>query len=208
MSGAGFEIICNGCRGVVPSDAADCPACGVGLWGPRRGSPAPAALRAAPEPAPALNRAAPVFATAPGGLAASGYAVAAARQAMAAGAYAGFWIRAAATLVDSLLVGIVLAAVFLTVGPRPFAITAAAFGLLYNPLLESSGARGTLGKTLCGLTVADLSGRRISFGRAFVRNLAKILSGLPLNLGYVLAGVTARKQALHDLLAQTIVLKQ
>jgi uncharacterized RDD family membrane protein YckC len=81
-------------------------------------------------------------------------------------------------------------------------------GLLYHPLMESSGSRGTLGKIFCGLTVADLSGRRIGFSWAFVRNLARILDVLTLDIGYMMAGWTRRKQALHDFVAQTIVLRQ
>ena len=149
----------------------------------------------------------PVFATALGGLGASGYAVAAARQAIASGSYAGFWIRASLSI-DSALTGIVIAAVFVMAGRGPMLLASLGVGLLYHPVMESSGSRGTLGKIFCGLTVADRSRRRISFGRAFARNLAKILSALTLDIGYTMAGGTQRKQALHDFIAQTIVLKQ
>ena len=204
MSGPGFEIVCNGCRSTVASDAVDCPACGTPLWGPRRASAAPAVVRAVP----ALEPARPAFATASGGLGASGFAVAAARQAIASGSYAGFWIRALALLIDSVLTGIVLAAVLVMAGRGPMILAALGVGLLYHPVMESSGSRGTLGKMFCGLSVADLSGRRLSFGRAFGRNLAKILSALTLDIGYMMAGWTRRKQALHDLVASTIVLRQ
>jgi len=150
----------------------------------------------------------PAFATASGGLGASSYATAAARQAIASGSYAGFWTRAVALLIDSVLTGIVLAAVFVMAGRGPLILVALGVGLLYHPVMESSGSRGTLGKIFCGLTVADLSGRRLSFGRAFARNLAKILSALTLGIGYMMAGWTRHKQALHDLIASTIVLRQ
>jgi uncharacterized RDD family membrane protein YckC len=204
MSGAGFEIVCNGCRSTVASDAAACPACGIPLWGPRRAAPAPAVVRAAP----ALEPMQPVFAASSGGLSPSGYAVAAARQAIAAGSYGGFWIRAVAFVIDAILTGIVLAAVFVMAGRGPAILASIGVGLLYHPLMESSGSRGTLGKIFCGLTVADLSGRRIGFSRAFVRNLARILDVLTLDIGYMMAGWTRRKQALHDFVAQTIVLRQ
>lgn len=48
----------------------------------------------------------------------------------------------------------------------------------------------------------------MSFGRAAGRTLGKILSGVIVYLGYVLAAFTARKQALHDLIAGTMVLKR
>jgi uncharacterized RDD family membrane protein YckC len=150
----------------------------------------------------------PAFAASSGGLSPSGYAVAAARQAIAAGSYGGFWIRAVAFVIDAILTGIVLAAVFFMAGRGPMILASIGVGLLYHPLMESSGSRGTLGKIFCGLTVADLSGRRISFSRAFVRNLARILDVLTLDIGYMMAGWTRRKQALHDFVAQTIVLRQ
>jgi uncharacterized RDD family membrane protein YckC len=157
--------------------------------------------------APALE-ARPAFATASAGLGATGYATAAAHQAIASGSYAGFWIRAVALLIDSVLTGIVLAAVFVMAGRGPVILASLGVGLLYHPVMESSGSRGTLGKIFCGLTVSDLSGRRLSFGRAFGRNLAKILSALTLDIGYMMAGWTRHKQALHDFIASTIVLRQ
>jgi len=59
-----------------------------------------------------------------------------------------------------------------------------------------------------GLIVTDLKGQRITFARASGRFLGRLLSQIPLFLGYVLAGFTAKKQALHDLLASTLVLKK
>jgi uncharacterized RDD family membrane protein YckC len=78
---------------------------------------------------------------------------------------------------------------------------------LYYPLMESSSAQGTLGKLAFGLKVADTSHRRISFGRALVRYLAHIPSGLLLCLGYVMVAFTPQKRALHDYIAGTLVLR-
>ena len=75
----------------------------------------------------------------------------------------------------------------------------------YFALLESSRPQATLGKLLFGIKVTDLSGRRISFSRATGRFFGKILSGQLLLIGYFLAAFTQRKQALHDLLAGTLV---
>src|ERR1700754_3992081 len=73
--------------------------------------------------------------------------------------------------------------------------------------MESSPLQGTPGKLVLGLQVTELKGRRISFGRALGRHCAKALSSIPLAFGFFLAGVTTRKQALHDLIAGTLVLK-
>ena len=75
----------------------------------------------------------------------------------------------------------------------------------YFTLLESSRWQATLGKLLLGIRVTDLSGQRISFLRAAGRLFGKTLSGQILLIGYLMAAFTEREQALHDLLASTIV---
>jgi uncharacterized RDD family membrane protein YckC len=79
---------------------------------------------------------------------------------------------------------------------------------LYFALMESSRYQGTLGKMACGLIVTDEAGSRISFGRATGRYFGKIVSGLILCIGYMMAGWTDRKQALHDTMAGTLVIKK
>jgi uncharacterized RDD family membrane protein YckC len=80
---------------------------------------------------------------------------------------------------------------------------------LYSAGLESSGWQATVGKSVMNLRVTNLEGRRISFGHATGRFFAKIVSGLiPLAIGYIMAAFTERKQALHDLIAGTLVLKK
>jgi uncharacterized RDD family membrane protein YckC len=76
---------------------------------------------------------------------------------------------------------------------------------LYEALMESSSYQATLGKMIFGMKVTDLSGNRISFERATGRHFAKYLSGMILGIGYIMVGLTERKQGLHDLLAGTLV---
>ena len=78
---------------------------------------------------------------------------------------------------------------------------------LYFALLESSSKQGTLGKMALGIKVTDLNGNRISFARATGRYFGKILSGMILMIGYIMAGFTEKKQALHDMLASCLVMK-
>lgn len=60
-----------------------------------------------------------------------------------------------------------------------------------------------------GLTVTDLQGRRVTFARASGRFFAKIITGLiPLAIGYIMAGFTEKKQALHDMIASCLVLRK
>jgi uncharacterized RDD family membrane protein YckC len=79
---------------------------------------------------------------------------------------------------------------------------------LYYSLLESSAWQATLGKKALGLEVTDLDGNRISFGRATGRFFAKFISSIILGIGYIMAGFTEKKQALHDILAGTLVIRK
>ncbi|HTC63803.1 MAG TPA: RDD family protein [Candidatus Saccharimonadales bacterium] len=78
---------------------------------------------------------------------------------------------------------------------------------LYFAGMESSARQGTIGKSVMSLRVSDLEGKRISFGHATGRFFAKIVSGMiPFLIGYLMAAFTEKKQALHDLIAGTLVL--
>lgn len=78
----------------------------------------------------------------------------------------------------------------------------------YFAVLESSQWMGTVGKQVLRIKVTDLSGRRISFGRATGRFFGKILSGQTLLIGYLMAVFTSKSQALHDLIAGTVVVNK
>lgn len=145
--------------------------------------------------------------------------------------HAGFWRRFAAFIIDSLILSAaafllyVLLAVIVIIpaaasGGRHAAD--AAIGLLvllfllawivirwlYFALCESSRWQATPGKLALGLCVTDMRGSRIGFGQATGRYFGKILSGLILDIGFLMAGWTARKQALHDLLAGCCVVRK
>jgi uncharacterized RDD family membrane protein YckC len=79
---------------------------------------------------------------------------------------------------------------------------------LYYAIMESSSRQATLGKMLLGIKVTDMEGNRITFARASGRYFGKIISGLIMEIGYIIAGFTERKQALHDMLASCLVIKE
>lgn len=79
-------------------------------------------------------------------------------------------------------------------------------GWLYYALMESSRSQATLGKMALGLKVIDLEGERISFLKATARYFSKIISRAIFWVGYIMAGFTDRKQALHDFIASTYVI--
>jgi len=78
-------------------------------------------------------------------------------------------------------------------------------GWLYFTLFESSALQATPGKLIFGARVTDLAGGRIAFGRANARYWAKFLDVLTLAIGCLMAGWTRKRQALHDKLAETLV---
>lgn len=147
--------------------------------------------------------------------------------------YAGFWRRFVAHLIDQIIVGIAAFVVFIPglallgfgIGAGIMEESESAIGLilaavaaylvailliivgqwLYYALMESSSRQATLGKLALGIVVTDLGGGRISFGRATGRYFGKILSGMIMGIGYIMAGFTEKKQALHDIMASCLV---
>lgn len=79
---------------------------------------------------------------------------------------------------------------------------------LYYALMESGPRQATIGKMAVGVTVIDIDGNRISFAKASLRYFAKIISSAIFMIGYIMAGFTEKKQALHDILASTFVVKK
>jgi uncharacterized RDD family membrane protein YckC len=136
--------------------------------------------------------------------------------------YGGFWARLVALTLDNAIVFAILLAAMLS-----FATLAVAVGMdgvsglvdvvswllvtfvpfLYWPVLESSRWQATFGKRIMGLEVTDAGGNRLSFLHALLRSLAKIVSGIPFGLGFLIAAFTARKQALHDIIVKTLVVR-
>jgi uncharacterized RDD family membrane protein YckC len=103
------------------------------------------------------------------------------------------------------------AAVFARLAPlfgiyAVFILVSMILGWLYHAGMESSSRQATLGKSVLSLRVTNAKGSRITFARASGRYFAKIITGLvPLGVGWMLAGFTAKKQALHDMIADTLV---
>jgi uncharacterized RDD family membrane protein YckC len=135
--------------------------------------------------------------------------------------YAGFWLRLLAWVIDSailgalpLIVALIIAPIFFT-SSRAVAVLGVIFfivpvvgttGWLYYALMESSSYQATLGKRALGLRVTAVDGEPASFGRASARFFGKILSSVLL-IGFLMAGFTAKKQALHDKMAGCVVIR-
>ena len=127
----------------------------------------------------------------------------------ATGAYggprAGFWRRFAAALIDGIIVGVVsgvLEAALHGVGY----FLAVVLGVAYYGWLEGSASGQTVGKRGMGIRVYDLrSGGPIGPGRAIGRYFARILSAIPLFLGYFWMLWDDEKQTWHDKLVGSVV---
>ncbi|POY35187.1 RDD family protein [Solitalea longa] len=158
-------------------------------------------------------------------------------QAQASQTFAGFGIRLIACILDSIILSILYGIVFsilISFGlisfsladignleNNPLAILAIISAMsvfvllailgswLYHALLTSSGKQGTIGKQILGIKVVDMDGNRISFARATGRYFSVMITNLiPLFIGYLLALFTDKKQALHDMIAGTVVLNK
>ena len=136
--------------------------------------------------------------------------------------YAGFWLRFCAAIVDYVIMS-VMQWIFLVGFTRSFSalspemansmlpiaeLSGVIISWFYSALMESSIHQATLGKILVGIRVTDLDGRQISFSQATGRHFGKYLSGLILCIGFLMAAFTEKKQALHDILAGTLVVRK
>ena len=126
--------------------------------------------------------------------------------------YAGFWQRAGALIVDFTLCVMALW-IFELVASRllyPAVWSAIAMLGLSTALsaFESSKLQATPGKLMFGLIVTDIHGNRASFARAAVRNFGHILTKLTFGVGYLMNTWTSKRQTLHDIAANCLVLRK
>ena len=121
--------------------------------------------------------------------------------------YAGFFSRVAASLIDLALV--CLAGGALTLFSRSAGGQATfVLWLFYSAALESSRDQATLGKRALGIYVCGADGRRLTFSRSVIRTVAKLLSLLICGMGFIMPLLTPRRQALHDLMTDAVVVSR
>jgi len=78
---------------------------------------------------------------------------------------------------------------------------------IYGSMAEATEKQATIGKRLLNIKVTDLEGNRIETASSFGRNAAKILSVAPLFFGYLYSFLNKKQQCFHDILANTLVIK-
>jgi uncharacterized RDD family membrane protein YckC len=121
--------------------------------------------------------------------------------------YASLWERVIAVLIDAIIISAATGtAIIATFGHG------LAFGFLgpwlYEAFMMSSEWQATVGKRVMSIVVTDRGGGRITFGRATGRHFAKYLSAFLLGIGFIMAAFTSKRQALHDIIAETLVVKR
>ena len=122
--------------------------------------------------------------------------------------YSGFFRRFIASIIDIFVIILFIVLIQFILGIMD--------GLFFNIIIflivwnyfafqESSTRKGTVGKQAMNLIVTDLDGNRISFKQATKRFLGKFLAVAPFFAGFLLILFTKKKQALHDIIAKTLV---
>ena len=134
--------------------------------------------------------------------------------------YGGFWIRFVAWLIDIVILAVVqipiLIISFLEAASNPGEVNGlltmlsllANYGMPIAYEVFFIGKFGaTPGKMALGLKVVRPTGEPITYLRALGRYFAKMLSGLILAIGYIMAAFDEEKRSLHDRICDTRVIR-
>lgn len=136
--------------------------------------------------------------------------------------YAGFWIRYVAALVDGIILGLVSVPLGFIMGIGLSATVgvdnASAIGGILPRVIGfcivsayyifmTHKYQATIGKKLVGIEVrASDSVEKATLSKIILREtIGKILSAVTIYIGYIMAGFTSKKQALHDMIGSTVV---
>ncbi|MCA9310858.1 MAG: RDD family protein [Phycisphaerales bacterium] len=148
--------------------------------------------------------------------------------------YVGFWLRFVAVIIDGIVISVVLGIV-MVIWMMVIMLVASASGshgpsaaggalllllslllylvlflipILYKAFMESSSLQATVGKLAIGAKVVDRHGERISRARSFGRSFARLISSMIFYVGFIMAGFDERKRTLHDMIAETFVVRR
>jgi uncharacterized RDD family membrane protein YckC len=210
-------MYCSSCGATVPDGTAFCNKCGRPIVGYSVGQTAIAPTETMGSPGAAISSSAPLYA---------GFWLR-----LAAHLIDGLIMLVVVGIIVALIVGALGVGFFQNLGDQmrtqqpnpanpafPLAVVGIfwicilsimAIGWVYFAGMESSDNQGTLGKMAMSLAVTDMSGNRVTFARASGRYFAKFVTNLvPFFIGYIMAGFTEKKQALHDMIASCLVMRK
>lgn len=121
-----------------------------------------------------------------------------------------FWERLLAIIIDEIILFVIIFVFSIVLSQVLDTLTSLFFwilSILYGTLFIWKYGH-TPGKKLLQLRVVNTAYQPVSFGTALLReSIGKWLSGLFLNLGYLWVFINGRRQAWHDKLAKTFVVK-
>jgi uncharacterized RDD family membrane protein YckC len=122
------------------------------------------------------------------------------------GPRASFGRRLIAALLDGVLLAVVNGILFAALGRGAGYGVGGLVSLAYFTFFEGSGSGQTVGKRVFDIRVIDFSsGGPIGYGRAFLRWIGRILSGIVCLLGYLWMLWDKEKQTWHDKIANAVV---
>lgn len=132
--------------------------------------------------------------------------------------YAGFWVRFAANMVDSMWVLVVMfAPVFIVAWGRyiePDSIAYLVFYLFCQFFLPAlivlwfwQKWQATPGKMVCGIKIVDAESHESpGLFKYSLRYFGYFISTIPLCLGYLWVGWDSKKRGFHDYISKTVVI--
>jgi uncharacterized RDD family membrane protein YckC len=133
--------------------------------------------------------------------------------------YAGFWIRVAAALIDTVVFVLVFSIPLTLIYGSDYWTSDEMVSGFWDILLTYIAPiiitvwfwvkyLGTPGKMALRLRVVDANtGKAISSPKAVGRYLGYYVSAIPLLLGFIWVGIDKKKQGFHDKLAGTVVVR-
>ncbi len=136
--------------------------------------------------------------------------------------YAGFWLRLAAYFVDGFILSCLIVVIVMVLLPnypelydlpketreQYYPAFYLALSALYHMLFTASAAQATPGKMIVGIKVTTAGGGRVGLIRAAWRYISYAFSYATCGIGFLMAGITPQKRALHDYIAGTVVVQK
>ena len=138
--------------------------------------------------------------------------------------YAGFWVRLAAYVIDSIIVffGLLFVRLFLSGIMSVLSDTLIGGNILFHYTLKDILLYGfqvlyfilctyltgtTLGKRAMNLRVVSADGQKLTILNVVYREtIGRFLCSISVGIGYIIAGVDREKRGLHDILCDTRVI--
>jgi uncharacterized RDD family membrane protein YckC len=119
--------------------------------------------------------------------------------------YAGFWKRFAALIIDAIFVWVISVVCILPYFIPPLGLI---IYVVYHVVFETSPLRGTPGKALMKIALVKNNGSLLTIKDSLIRFAVSFLSSALFCLGYFMSLFTLKRQTLHDMVADTVVIEE